>query len=130
MASHQIECSEPWFSLIRDSVKKVEGRKNTERWAKIKELDTLVFLEKESKVEFITKVTKVVKYAAPNALRKYLEGETVAKALPGVTTMEEGMKIYLQWSTMKEIEDSGAMLGIHVEVVKEEPIKEGLPLPE
>jgi ASC-1-like (ASCH) protein len=129
MANHVIECSEPWFSAIRKGTKPVEGRKNTERWAKIAVGDILTFKERDAKGvltsnKFDTKVTRIVKYLKPDALGKYLEGETIAKALPGVATMAEARAVYLQWSTEKEIEDSGAMLGLHVEV-----ITEGLPLP-
>lgn len=73
-----------------------------------------MFRDPENKSKtFRAVVTGVNRYEAPGALEKYLKGETLERALPGVKTIEEGMEKYLQWSTMEEIEKYG-MLGIQV----------------
>ena len=49
-------------------------------------------------------------------LEEYLKTETLARALPGVNSIEEGKKIYLQWSTQDEINKLG-MMGIQLKVI-------------
>lgn len=105
---HRLHCEDPWFTLIKNGVKPVEGRKNSPKYATWKTGDKLVFALGEQ--EFVTTITKISKY---KTLEDYLEGETLARALPGVLTLEEGVNIYLQWSTREEIEENG-FLGIEV----------------
>lgn len=114
-----IDCSEPWFSLIKQGVKPVEGRKGTPTWSSIKIGDLIIFRDPDDhKKTFEAKVTGINKYlksvdSQDDPLDQYLKGETLEKALPGVKTLEEGRKVYLQWSTQAEIDKYG-MLGIHV----------------
>jgi len=110
-----IECSNPWFTLIKQGIKPVEGRKANSKWNSIKKGDIITFTDgKDGKFDAL--VTDVNPYHSPNALQKYLEAETLARALPGITTIEEGMKIYHTWSTPEEIEETG-FLGIQVKVI-------------
>ncbi len=110
-----IECANPWFSLIKEGTKPVEGRKGTKTWIGIKVGDTLTFTDGEdTKNNFDTIVVGVNKYDGKEALIKYLETETLARALPGIKTIEEGMKIYHQWSTPDEITRHG-FIGIQIE---------------
>lgn len=105
---HKIHCQEPWFSLIRQGKKPVEGRKATERFKKIKALDTIEFFC-DSK-SFTCWVEGVNRYSS---VEEYLRSETLERALPGIFSMEEGIRIYLQWSTIEEIDRFG-FLGIQV----------------
>ena len=112
--------SEPWYRHILEGRKDVEGRKNSETWRDIEPGDILCLTASKFSMScFYVKVTGITLYAPPGALRKYLEGETLARALPGVSSIEEGMKVYLAWSTMEEIEAVG-MMGIQLEVIRGE----------
>jgi len=113
MATFTTSCAEPWFSYIRSGVKTVEGRKNSETWKSIKKGDTIIFNDgKEEK--FTAEVTGVNKYTGKDALKDYLEKEGLEQTLPGVKTIEEGMKVYVGClGGMEKIIDVG-ILGIHV----------------
>jgi ASC-1-like (ASCH) protein len=109
-----IDCSEPWYTLIKQKKKPVEGRKGTQTWASIKIGDVVIFRDPENKEKtFKADVTGVNIYVGPDALDQYLKVETLERALPGIKTLEEGRAIYLKWSKVKEIEKYG-MLGIQV----------------
>jgi len=119
-AERPIDCSEPWFTHIREGRKPVEGRKASETWRGVSTGDILFFRDPaDPSKTFRARVTGVAHYEGPGALRKYLEGETLARALPGVATLEEGEAVYLAWSTREEI-DANGMLGIQVEVLRGE----------
>jgi ASC-1-like (ASCH) protein len=117
-----IYCSDPWFSLIQSGVKTVEGRKNSPSWNRLKAGDSLLFVEPEaiqsSPRLFLMRIVSVAVYApGPGALRRYLEGETLARALPGVQTLEAAELVFysppINW-TPTEVEEYG-MLALRLE---------------
>lgn len=113
--------SDPWYDLLRTGKKPVEGRKASPAWASIRVGDTIEIRNGAS--SFSATVTGIVTYRSAAAtaaaglacLRSYLENETLARALPGVQTLDEGIKTYLQWSTAEEIGQYG-MLGIQLAI--------------
>ena len=111
MATFNIHCDDPWFSFIREGIKPVEGRKKTHSYKHIKAGDTINF--SNGKENFIAKVTEVREY---ESLEKYFEDVGLEKALPGISTLEEGLNIYYQWSTEEKIRQYG-FLGIFVKPV-------------
>ena len=116
MSSHkqavfQMICDEPWFSFIRKGIKPVEGRKNSPKYQKIKVADLIDF--SNGKEHFRAIVTEIRSYAS---LEGYLNDVTVQKALPSVSSFEDAVKIYHQWSTPNEIQTHG-FLGIFVKLV-------------
>ncbi|CAH6419691.1 Hypothetical protein HVR_LOCUS767 [uncultured virus] len=132
--SHDMEISEPYHSLIKSGVKSVEGRKITPKWRKIRCGDTItITCDQKSRLEsspvglhtcndresFKVRVTGVSMYlpSVGDPLETYLKKETLDRALPGVSSIEEGKRIYLQWSHIEEIQAIG-MMGIQVEVVQ------------
>jgi len=109
-----IDCSEPWYGLIQTKIKPVEGRKGTLTWSAIKKGDIVIFRDPDDHLKtFKAEVTGINKYTGKDALDQYLISETLERALPGVSSVEEGRKIYLQWSTLEQIEKYG-MLGIQI----------------
>ena len=103
-----MHCQEPWFSLIREGRKPVEGRKASPDYTKIEVSDTIEFFcGNES---FQAQVVGINRYSS---LEVYLENETLERALPGVSSIDEGVKIYLQWSTKEQIKKHG-FLGIQL----------------
>lgn len=104
MAKHIIDCCEPWFSLLRNKAKPVEGRKRSPKFRDIVPGDIIVFRSTQNQEEFSATVTRIDEF---NTLEEYLTTVTLEKALPGVATIEEGMNIYHQWSTEEEINKFG-----------------------
>ncbi|MFZ4772600.1 MAG: ASCH domain-containing protein [Chlamydiia bacterium] len=110
-AIFELTCDEPWFSLIKNRIKPVEGRKNSPKHQSIQVGDLIDF--SNGMDQFRAIVTEIRSYTS---LEEYLTDVTVAKALPKVSSFEEAVKIYHQWSTPEEIQKYG-FLGIFVEPV-------------
>lgn len=108
---HKLICNEPWFSFIRKGIKPVEGRKNTPKHQKIHAGDLIDFSNGQE--NFLAQVVEVKSYVS---LEDYLKDVTFQKALPSVTSFEEAVNVYLQWSTPDEIRKSG-FLGIFVKPI-------------
>lgn len=108
MTVHQIHCEEPWFSLIREGKKPVEGRKNTHSYRKIKAGDKINFVNGTE--SFLAIVQKILLYPS---LDEYFEDVTLEKALPGIISLEEGKNVYYQWNSEEKIKEFG-LLGIFV----------------
>jgi ASC-1-like (ASCH) protein len=87
--------SEPWFSQIAASVKRVEGRLCKGEFASLSKNDTIVWVNEDFgfKRTVRTKVTFVKKYTT---FRKYLQTEGLDATLPahGVNTIAKGIKVY------------------------------------
>jgi ASC-1-like (ASCH) protein len=116
--THVIDCSEPWFTHILEGRKPVEGRKASEKRGKVAVGDVVVFRDPADQMKtFLARVTAVTRYEGPGALRKYLEGETLARALPGVESFEAGEKVYLAFGWTHEEIDKNGMLGIQIQVI-------------
>jgi ASC-1-like (ASCH) protein len=95
---HEMQCSNPWWSLIRSGVKTVEGRRNIGRWKNIVVGDIIKFVlapknDSETK-QFQATVTKITLYQGPETLKNYLKTETLEKTLPEIKSIEDGVSIY------------------------------------
>lgn len=111
MTHHLMHCQEPWYSFIKSGIKKVEGRKAAGNYKNIKKGDIITFYNNDDK--FDCEVLGVNQYYS---LEEYLKTETLMRTLPGIKTIEEGIKIYLQWSTREQITKNG-FLAIQVKVI-------------
>ncbi len=112
MRVHRIHCEEPWFSLLKNGQKPVEGRKNSPFYQAIKVGDSIEFFLGAN--SFQMSVVGINHYAS---LKEYLEVESLARALPGIKTMEEGFAIYQAWNSSSEIARWG-FLGILVKAIE------------
>lgn len=108
MTTFTIHCDDPWFSYIRQGVKPVEGRKATHSYKKIKAGDQILFTN--GKEKFAAVVAEVRQY---ETIEQYFDDVTLAKALPGITSMEEALQIYYEWTPQDKIKQYG-FLGIFV----------------
>ena len=104
----QMTCDEPWFSYIRKKIKPVEGRKNSPKYQKIIPGDFIEF--SNGKEVFLSLVTEIRIY---NTLEEYLLDVSITNALPDISSMEDAIRIYHQWSTPEEIQKHG-FLGIFI----------------
>ena len=119
---------QPYFDYIFNGIKPVEGRKASPTWSGLKVGDIMEIYTIEHNEDngifhrsFRVMITNI-NYYLPlednkgDGLTRYLENEGLNKTLPGVTTIEEGRKIYMQWSTQDEIDLYGFM-AIHLRVL-------------
>lgn len=113
---HIMNVSEPYYSLIKSGDKKVEGRKISPTWSKVRKDDEIIMRNGDE--SFKTRVKSVTMYlpSIGEPLTAYLEGETLERTLPNVNSIEDGRNIYLQWSTEDEINEMG-MMSIEVELI-------------
>jgi len=110
--THQMVCDEPWFSFIKSGTKPVEGRKNSPKYRNIKIGDVIEFVS-DTGATFKTLVYEVREY---RSLENYLNDVSIEKALPGVSSLQEALNIYHQWSTPEEVKRYG-FLGIFVKPI-------------
>lgn len=114
-----INCADPWFSLLEQGLKPVEGRKGQQKYRDLKPGDRLLFRCVGQEREFFATVERVDYFAT---LLDYLQGVGLEKALPGAANLEEGLQIYATWSTPDEIERLG-FVGIWIKVDDITPLK-------
>lgn len=106
-----MEISEPYFSLIRTGSKRVEGRKMSKTWKDLSVGDTLNIVNSVSGESYDRRITAIRYYPPTHAdpLGAYLESEGLNTVLPYATSVAHGRQIYLQWSTLQEIQQLGFM---------------------
>jgi ASC-1-like (ASCH) protein len=96
MTTYTKHLSEPWFSLIKIGAKKCEGRLNKGEFSEMKKGDYILFENNDLDFlrSFRCKITSIHNY---NSFEHYLESETLEICLPGIDTIEEGIRIYYKY---------------------------------
>jgi ASC-1-like (ASCH) protein len=120
----KVECGEPWFDLIKQGRKTVEGRRNSSFWASVTTGEVLHFWkpdpENNQELEsFQAEVVKINAYKGNptiDPLSDYLTTEGLIATLPGISSIEEGRQVYLKFYSHESIVELG-MLAIHVKVL-------------
>lgn len=112
MAEYNMDVQNSWFDLIVSGLKPVEGRKMSPTWRDIQMGDRII-LKCAERADYLCIVKGVTYYPSTldDPLTSYLIGETLERTLPGINSIEEGRRIYLQWSKEDEIKMYG-MMGI------------------
>jgi len=103
-----IECENPWFNLIKEGKKTIEGRINNNKYNKIKNCDIIQLVNHENNDSIKLLVTTINKY---NTFADMLEHETLDKVLPNIDTLEEGIQIYRKYYKL-EVEIKKGVLAI------------------
>ena len=81
--------SDEWFEFVRSGIKTVEGRMKTERFINLKVGDIIEFYNDNENINvYVKKITEYKNF------RKMLLFETLPKVLPGVNSINNGVKIY------------------------------------
>ncbi|XP_019436532.1 PREDICTED: uncharacterized protein LOC109342923 isoform X1 [Lupinus angustifolius] len=99
--SFEIHVQEPFFSQLKDGLKTIEGRCASGKYRRI-ELGNLILVNKSVVFEV-------------QGLRKYptfydmLEAESLEKVLPGVESVEEGVKVYRRFYTEEKEQENGVL---------------------
>ncbi|KAJ6366543.1 hypothetical protein OIU77_003019 [Salix suchowensis] len=110
--SCEIHVQEPYFSLLKDGRKTIEGRCATGDYTRIEPGDLILV----NKI-LVLKVEDVHRYAS---FSKMLQAESLEKVLPGVKTVEEGVEIYRKFYT-DEKEMSNGVLAVCVSKLAAQP---------
>lgn len=95
---------EKWFTLIKNNIKTVEGRKHSEKWSVLKKGSLLKIFSDNDYI--IRKIKDIRIYSS---LEEFIINEGLRNILPGVKTLEEGVDIYLQYFTKEDIKKYGMM---------------------
>jgi ASC-1-like (ASCH) protein len=96
MSIYEKNLSEPWFSLIKLRIKKVEGRLNKGDFANMNIGDFILFTNNELGFERNFKIQiKYISYY--DNFKTYLENETLEKCLPGIDNIEDGLNVYYKY---------------------------------
>ncbi|XP_031273571.1 uncharacterized protein LOC116132031 [Pistacia vera] len=118
----ELDVQEPFFSLIKDGLKTVEGRCAMDDYNRLRP-GSMVLLNKcimlEVQLHFCNFINwQTVRHCA--SFSELLEAETLAKVLPGVKTVEEGMEIYSKFY-VEEKERLNGVLAICVSKMATQP---------
>ena len=83
MSIYEKNLSEPWFSLIKLGIKKVEGRLNKGDFANMNIGDFILFTNNELGFERKFKI-EIKNISYYDNFKTYLENETLDKCLPSI----------------------------------------------
>lgn len=103
MAIYHKHLSEPWFSMIQIGRKLSEGRLCHGDFAEMKPGDTIFFENDDFGYKRCLKV-RVNWIKHYDTFEELLEKETLELSLPGIYTIEEGLKIYRQYYAKEDEE--------------------------
>jgi ASC-1-like (ASCH) protein len=104
----EIHCREPWFTHLFSGTKTVEGRLNKEPYNRLVPGDRVTVVRNGESIYCVMTVVSVRVYpGSPTVLEDYLTNETLARTLPRVGSIAEGVAIYRKFYTQGELETCG-----------------------
>lgn len=103
---------DPWFTHIKNGDKRVEGRLNKSWVATLQRMDRIIWNNSDQRVSTIVKDIK--SYAS---FREMIEKEGIQNVLPGVKSIEEGVKVYRKFYSESDEKKFG-VVGIHLGLLK------------
>jgi len=109
----KVHVSLPWFNLIREGKKSVEGRPNRKDFAQMKVGDQIEFFNKELNENFMAEIINVSHH---KTFEEMIKSNGIDNVLPGIRNLDEGVQVYMQYYT-KEIEAEFGVVGIHVKLL-------------
>lgn len=109
----ELHVQEPFFTQLNDGIKTIEGRCATGKYNRIKSGDQILFNK-----SVVFEVQGVRRYPTFFSM---LEAETLGKFLPGVESVEEGVKVYRRFYTEEKEQENG-VLGISVSKFTPQPM--------
>lgn len=110
MKFFSLEVEKRWYDAIGEDLKTIEGRKGSPTWTQVEVGDVFTITSPKAAVGFLMQVNQIVSYPS---IEEYLIQEGLRRTLPGVKTIVEGVQIYSQWWTPKEVEEYG-ILAFHL----------------
>ena len=115
MSIYTKNLSEPWFSLIKVGLKKVEGRLNKSDFNKMNIGDIIIFENNNFNIKRTLKV-KITKIKYYSSFTDYLTTEKLNRCLPGIDTIEDGLAVYYAFYSKKN-EDKFGIISIKIKVI-------------
>lgn len=110
--SYELHVQEPYFTQLKDGLKTIEGRCAVGDYNRIAPEAFILFNKC-----LVLEVQDVHHYAS---FSEMLQTESLAKVLPGVKTVEEGVQVYRKFYT-EEKEKSNGVLAISVAKLPQQP---------
>ena len=104
---------EPYFTLVRNGQKTIEGRLCREWYAKIAPGDHVVVFNEDETDSFEVKVIAVRRY---QTFKEMLSAEGISNILPNARSLDEGVAIYRQFYS-EEQEQKFGVVAIEVRVI-------------
>ena len=104
-----LDAQEPHFTNLLKGRKTVEGRLNKGRLSSLTEGSLIIFSCPEKMrgcFRFSVEVENVTRYLN---FKKYLEQEVVENCLPGITSVEEGVKVYRRFYSEEKEKEHGVL---------------------
>lgn len=102
---HRKHLDNRWFSLIQKGEKTIEGRLNKGSTANIREGDIVEWSNNDSD-SFQTKVVRIKYYST---FREMMLKESLGNVLPGIETIDDGVKIYQQYYSTSDEKKYGVV---------------------
>jgi ASC-1-like (ASCH) protein/mannose-6-phosphate isomerase-like protein (cupin superfamily) len=106
----KVHVSLPWFTLIKEGKKTVEGRPNRKDFAQMKVGDKIEFFNKELNENFMAEITNVSHH---KTFEEMIKSNGIDNVLPGIRNLDEGVEVYMQYYN-KNIEAEYGVVGIRV----------------
>lgn len=106
----RVHVSLPWYTLIKEGKKTVEGRPNRKDFAQMKVGDRIEFFNKELNENFMVEITNVTHH---KSFEEMISSNGIDNVLPGIRNLDEGVQVYMQYYT-KEMEAEFGVVGIHI----------------
>lgn len=117
--AHTMSVQPQYIAQIKEGKKVVEGRKMSRTLNCLGIRRGYLITMIHSSCEDVEVKVTYINYYLPSCgdpLAEYLTHETLERTLPGVTDLNEGRKVYLQYTTEEEIRELG-MMAIGLEVI-------------
>jgi ASC-1-like (ASCH) protein len=103
----EINIGDPWFAAVKSGRKTVEGRLDKGKFGKLRRGDVLVVSGSTGrKAPFLAVVRDVRRYGS---FETYLVAEGMRNTLPGVTTVDEGIRVYRQFYSESAEREHGVL---------------------
>lgn len=109
----EINVTSPWFRHIQKRRKVVEGRLNKGRFSELQRGSVLIINENGTSEKVVAVVTRISKY--PD-FTTYLTQEGLARTLPSIKSIEEGVNVYRQFYSAQQEQEFG-VLAVHLRLV-------------
>ena len=102
--SYTITIKQPWFDLIKNNKKTIEGRLDKGMFANLKKGDDITFVNGNEKLNI--KVSNIRKY---KSFMEMIEVEGLDNILPTIKSVKEGAEIYNKYYPEKDQEKFGVL---------------------
>lgn len=106
---HIMRLNEPWFSYVKSGEKIYEGRRATEKVNSIQIGDILSFISVQNPLDVLN--TTVVDVLSFNTFQDALNRISLTEVLPGIKSIEDGVKIYYKYVSLEtQLKDGVKMI--------------------